>query len=404
MNIKNTGLITLTAMIAGTLLVGSFMTPASAEVSTANVVLASNTTSNEEEPPTPWVADATNCSVLMDEFALAVDIPIRNPLKLERFELCMDIRYGVVGEDGEITYVFGVTDDEPLTSANTTTDPRTPATLKDIAEICGRVLTWKALRDCILEQDDIQWYIDAINEREEELKFTWDDINTWADDPQLNTPTATQVLIQVYGEGYTLEEIETQAAEIVGPTMAAQLVAENKIAYHPAGFMNTSSVDKEVSDFPDGRTMVRVSLAPVVYNEKGEFLEFLTDSGIFLDCGNLWWIKIMWVCTDSSCEPPVCIPGDLRPECAPKSGDPNVGYWFPEGTVTNLGSGTLTGIITVETTTSSGEGGTTTSSSDAGGSQTGTLADSAGTSGTGPIVVNTNEGAGGNDTDLGGFK
>lgn len=402
MNIKKTGLILLGSALSISLLTGwANVAPAAIDQGSTSIELASNVTS--VAPTEEWVPNPEDCSELFDEFALA-DFPIRNPNKIERYEACLEARVGIVGEDGEITYPFGLTEDETLTSSNTTADPRTPATLKDVAEICGRVLTWKALRDCILEQDDIQWYIDAINERTEELKFTWDDINTWADDPQLNTPTATQVLIQVYGEGYTLEEIERQAAEIVGPTMAAQLIAENKIAYHPAGFMNTSSSDKNVYDFFDGRTMVRVSLAPVVYNEKGEFLEFNPDSGIFLDCGNLWWIpKIVWVC-DSSCTPPPCLPGDLDPDCAPKSGDANVGYWVPEGTVTNLGPGTLTETIVVETTTSTGGGGTQTGSGDGAGTQTGTQAEGTGSVGTDPIVVNTNEGAGANDTDLGGFK
>jgi hypothetical protein len=194
--------------------------------------------------------------------------------------------------------VGGPVGSQTLYNPDTTSNPLTPATFKDIRAKCGQLFTWKALVDCV---GDNQWYKDAVNARSSNTGFTWADIVKWAKDPRLKN--FSQLTIQVYGGSWTDDQARAIAAKLIGADLAAKL----SIVRHPASFVNTyGDGDMKVGNFTDNYNQVRVSLSPVVYDPKtGKPIGLTADSGIFIDCLNIWWL-FKWVCTDSSCSPPPC--------------------------------------------------------------------------------------------------
>lgn len=203
------------------------------------------------------------------------------------------------------------TEEVTLISADTTDNPQTPATFKDVRATCGAdyLLKWSALVDCI-DEAEAQWYIDAVNNRASYTGFNWGDIVKWANDPQLDT--SSQLIIQVYGSGFTDEEARAIALELVGNP---DLVAKLPIVRNPNGFANTWSKGNEVvENFFDRRTMVRVSLAPVVYNADGTVKGIRGNAGIFIDCLNIWW-KVVRTCEGVCTPPPPPPPPPTTPPC-----------------------------------------------------------------------------------------
>jgi hypothetical protein len=176
----------------------------------------------------------------------------------------------VVGIKGEIAPV------------NTVHDPRTPATFNPFTHNNTPVLVWGGLVQAVNAAHATQ-YINAVNDRARATGFNWADIQKWSVDPRLKgTYTLT---IQVFGSGFSDAEARNIAAELVGRKLADVL----PIVPHPAGILiNTRSIGNgQVGDFLDVRSMVRVSLSPVVINKKGN-LVVGRNSGIFTDCFNIW--------------------------------------------------------------------------------------------------------------------
>lgn len=196
------------------------------------------------------------------------------------------IAVGASVKDGTGIYVLPIvgTTGETLTSADTTTDSRTPATFKDVRGTFGKLMTWKDLVDGV-NKVGAQWYKDAVNDRSKSTGFNWADVEKWAKDPQLDQKT--QLTIQAYGGTWNDDQVRAIAADIVGKELANKLPISRK----PAGVLaNTRSLGAgKVGNFLDIRNMVRVTLSPIVYDDKGAVRGVSADSGIFVDCLNIWW-------------------------------------------------------------------------------------------------------------------
>jgi hypothetical protein len=178
-------------------------------------------------------------------------------------------------------------DSAPKTaSADTTKDPLTPASLPVGA--CPVLVDWAALVDCVDTNQDLSWYIDGVNQRSKQTGFDWSDIGSWAE--AKNAKTTEVRAIEVFGGNISKAEARKRAAELVGAKTAKKL----QIIRQPACFNNTRGLENgEMSNFvycpPDSR-QVRISLLPV--EMKGDKIIAIvnTDSGVFIDCANLWWI------------------------------------------------------------------------------------------------------------------
>lgn len=170
-------------------------------------------------------------------------------------------------------------------SADTTNDPMTPATLP--TGLCPVLVDWSSLVDCV-ENNNLDWYIEGVDQRASKTGFSWADIVSWAG--ASNVSTAEVRAIQVYGEGITDEEARSRAADLVSVEVANSLA----IVRQPGCFVNTRGFGaQKMQDFvycPPGSRQVRVSLMPAVM--EGDKLVAIrdTDSGVFVDCFNLWWI------------------------------------------------------------------------------------------------------------------
>ena len=240
-------------------------------------------------------------------------------------------------------------------SADTTGDPNTPSSIP--AGICPTLESWQSLVTCV-ENNHLQWYIDGVNQRAKSTGFDWTDVKRWAvaKTAKGNVPEAR--VIEVYGKGITNKEARSRAADLVGVKAAKSL----QIVHQPSCFDNTRGLEAgTMQDFvycpPDSR-QVRVSLVPLKLDKKGHVVALLdTDSGVFVDCQNVWWIPTIHIghecvtncgpppsggckhdcgqptCTHDCNPTPKCPPGQVGtpPNClTPKSDDPD-DYTYPDG-------------------------------------------------------------------------
>jgi hypothetical protein len=175
-----------------------------------------------------------------------------------------------------------VTKASKTATVDTTKDAKTPASLP--AGLCPVLVDWSSLVDCV-DKHNLDWYPKAVNQRKGSTGFGWSDIKRWAKD------TGVEVrAIEVYGKTISNSEARKRAAELVGKKVAKQLA----IVRQPVCFDNTRGLEAgAMQDFvycPPNSRDVRVSLLPAVMKD-GQITGLLdTDSGVFIDCDNLWWI------------------------------------------------------------------------------------------------------------------
>lgn len=188
-----------------------------------------------------------------------------------------DGQAGVADSDGALVSLPLVDDNGTIIRGDSTSDPRTPASY-DAAKQQGPLVTWA---DAERVLGGLPWYVEALNARKSKTGFDWTDVQKWA--------TADDVdprVIQVFNLEISDQEARDAVRELVGND-ADRL----PIARHMTCIVNTRGFGHEtVQDFADCREMVRVTLAPIVYNEKGEPVGLRGNTGIFVDCFNIWWI------------------------------------------------------------------------------------------------------------------
>ncbi len=167
-----------------------------------------------------------------------------------------------------------------ISGTESNTDPRTPPVVSG-----QQPLTSWADAEKFFGQPDWQWYIEGLNARASKTGFDWSDVQQWADETNVEVR-----LIHAFGRAASDsdEEIRAEAAEDVGADVANKL----RIVRHSGEVLiNTRGFGHhEMQDFTDNRSIVRVSLAPLVYDECGKVTGVSADSGVFVDCYNLWWI------------------------------------------------------------------------------------------------------------------
>ena len=162
-----------------------------------------------------------------------------------------------------------------VTPVNSTGDPRSPATYQDAMK-CSPVRNWAEFVNCIGDQ---QWYKDGVDARSSKTGFTWSDIEKWAKETDIDTR-----VIQVYNLEISDADARNQVRSLVGNDADKLPIARH------ACIVNTRGLEgNRMEDFVDCRKMVRVSLSPIVYKDNRP-VSLRADTGIFVDCFNLWWI------------------------------------------------------------------------------------------------------------------
>lgn len=172
-------------------------------------------------------------------------------------------------------------------SADTRNDPNTPATLA--GGVCDVMTGWDSLVSCV-EDNNLDWFIQGVNDRQGDTGFNWSAVERWAKARTVDDNSVEARVIEVYGD-ISKVEARKRAAELVGEDAAGQLL----IKRHAACFANTRGLgDGQMDDFvycPPEERQVRVSLVPLQMDGKGHAVGYLdTDSGVFVDCDNVWWV------------------------------------------------------------------------------------------------------------------
>ena len=224
---------------------------------------------------------------------------------------------GIQGnDDGEFNLPL-VTGTDATLIIDTTTQAATPPLLDGSLRFTAQTLTWAGLVERVGDQ---QWYIDGVNARAAQTGFTWDDVLKFASvnrivDGKVDNDGVNALAIQVFNRPDLTDEqardmvrgyITSSVEETIGMT-----VDELPIQRINNGFINTMNVgDKsnpQMGEYFDTQRMVRVSLMPIKFDEKGTAvaLDGSRGAGIFIDCGNLHWVpKAVWYCKDASCDKP----------------------------------------------------------------------------------------------------
>ncbi len=148
---------------------------------------------------------------------------------------------------------------------------------------CPEILGWDSLVKCV-EDNNLDYYIRALNARAAQTGFDWNDAKRWAAarTPEGNLPEARYV--QVYGVAKSEAEIRDYSLEMTD--------IELRWVRQPATFENTGGIDDgRVKDFPytpPPDRQLRVGLMPLILNDDGEVTGVRGDQGyVLVDCLNI---------------------------------------------------------------------------------------------------------------------
>ena len=240
--------------------------------------------------------------------------------------------------------------DEVMSGADALDDPRTPAVLAEI----GPVQSWTALVAAI-EGSDLAWYHEAVDSFEEETSWEWAEVKRWARAEADGFPTR---LGHVFGdENVSDAEARDLVADMVDDPDSLEELEIVRPSDREAGHLvNTRRLSdaERMSPFRDNRSMVRVSLAPVIFDDDGEPVGLRNDSGIFADCLNLWWWQpeVGGVVVTTTTSPPATVPPTSPPTTAPPvTVPPTTVTTVPETTTTTVPETTTTTVPETTTTT-----------------------------------------------------
>lgn len=237
---------------------------------------------------------------------------------------------GVDNHDGSVTNLPLVTGTDATVVVDTTTQAATPPLLDGSLRFTAQTLSWAGLVERVGSQ---QWYIDGINARAAQTGFTWDDVLKFAQANKVVNgkiqgvnALAIQVFnLPVYATGSPEsvaqeKEIRDSVRKYITPDVESTIgmtVDQLPIQWINNGFVNTrktgTTESPAMSDYFDNEKMIRVSLMPIKFDDKGVAisLDGSRGAGIFIDCGNLHWVPVaVWTCeSNNSCAKPPCPPG-----------------------------------------------------------------------------------------------
>lgn len=249
----------------------------------------------------------------------------------------------VVANDGTQSQLPVVPDNTNIIVGDSTRDPDTPPVMNNasLPEQCHSAINWTQVRDCVGTE---QWYIDGINMMKPFSGFNWDDVLKWADAKRPDgTPVGDARLIQVYHlteEQKPKDAAKNDVRDLVGNDQALE---QMQVAPYKGDFINTRELENErVSPFVDQARQVRVSIAPLVLNEKGEAVGLDPNGGVFVDCWNIWGMA--YAIAPAPGKPAVC-PGTNMP--IPPEGPKGCS---PPGTTTTVPTTTTQVCCTITTT------------------------------------------------------
>lgn len=207
-------------------------------------------------------------------------------------ELCKKSRENTVqtvAEDGTDWPLPVAPENTDIIVGDSTKDPDTRPLMNTVAlpEKCRSAINWTQVRDCAGTE---QWYIDGINQMKPFSGFDWNDVKTWADAKRPDgNPVGDARLIQVFNLNEAQKSKDDAKNDVRGLVGNDQALATMQVAPYKGNFVNTRELENErVSPFVDPNRQVRVSLAPLILNERGEAVNLNPKGGIFVDCWNIW--------------------------------------------------------------------------------------------------------------------
>ena len=167
--------------------------------------------------------------------------------------------------------IFGDSTNSPLAPPVVPNDKR-----------CGTLVSWKSLDDCM---GDEKWYTDGVDRLASETGFDWDHVE-WMAEHERNVVSDTRI-IEVININVSDDQARDHVRDLVKDDKA---VDKMSIVRHGC-IMNTRGMEKDqLNEFSDCTPMVRVSLGVFQWDDKEKRAEFAPNSGVFVDCYNLWWL------------------------------------------------------------------------------------------------------------------
>lgn len=214
-----------------------------------------------------------------------------------------------VADDGSILQLPVVPDNVDIIVGDSTKDPDTRPVMPALPDNCRGAINWTQVRDCVGTE---QWYIDGINMMKPYSRFNWDDVLKWADAKRPDgKPVGDARLIQVYHLTEAQKPKDVAKNDVRSLVGNDQALANMQVAPYKGDFVNTRELENErVSPFVDQGRQVRVSIAPLILNEKGEAVGLNPNGGIFVDCFNIWGMA--YAIAPAPGKPAVC-PGTTMP-------------------------------------------------------------------------------------------
>jgi hypothetical protein len=180
----------------------------------------------------------------------------------------------VDGKTLTLPIIYGKQPATPITGNESNKDSRTvPVTIGTTGDK-NRTNTWSELDELYGDQ---KWYTNCANSN---LIMNWD-----TDVPKLVSTETEHDNRFILAVNTTLDDaaIRQKAASDGNPRVDdLQIVRVDSI-------INTMYLNKNrCVPFIDMRSMVRVSLGRVIFDENGQWKGLVTEDGVFVDCHNLW--------------------------------------------------------------------------------------------------------------------
>ncbi len=221
------------------------------------------------------------------------------------------------GQDGARTFLPFV-DSTEMTGIDSTSDTSVPPVLVLDASKKG-IEMFDSFTQLLNTAENAgeagQVYIDYINTHKDNFgpnwKNGWDDVKKFAKTEQEQNVDTRAVQVLNCPADVTEATARSMAADIKGiGEYAAQHMAFQRVS---GNFVNSRDVgvygQPNIQPFTQSNCQIRVSLVPIVYDEKGTAIGLDSSGvGVFVDCGNPhWWIPptvTVWKCDTSECAPP----------------------------------------------------------------------------------------------------
>lgn len=180
------------------------------------------------------------------------------------------------GKAKVLPLVDGDQPNDPISGSESNDDPRTLPVTAGTHGDKTRTHSWGNLDDLYGNEP---WYTGCANNN---LAMNWaQDVPKYINAE--NNHDNRFILAVNVSPKLTDDQIRTKASSDGNPNAARLKIVRTD------SIVNTRQLeDKRCEPFIDRRSMIRVTLGKVVFDDKGNFKELKTDEGIFVDCHNMW--------------------------------------------------------------------------------------------------------------------